>query len=101
MIRVSTFSNPPGLRRSSWCSEINFLDQPAEQVWEWLREHGLNQWVDEVTDRKPRQAESREGRTPNDRSTASLPAHFFGVRPYESLSDNSSPSEGPGISSQV
>jgi len=27
--------------------------QPAERVWEWLREYGLDRWVDEVTDRKP------------------------------------------------
>lgn len=27
--------------------------QPAERVWRWLREHGLNQYVSDVTDRKP------------------------------------------------
>lgn len=32
---------------------VVFTTQPAEKVWEWLRRHGLDQWVDEVTDRKP------------------------------------------------
>ena len=27
--------------------------QPAERVWGWLKENGLDRWVDEVTDRKP------------------------------------------------
>lgn len=27
--------------------------QPAERVWEWLKEHGLDQYVSDVTDRKP------------------------------------------------
>lgn len=27
--------------------------QPAEKVWSWLKEHSLDQWVEEVTDRKP------------------------------------------------
>jgi len=31
---------------------VVFTTQPAEQVWEWLREHRLAEWVDEVTDRK-------------------------------------------------
>lgn len=27
--------------------------QPAERVWEWLREYGLDQYVSDVTNRKP------------------------------------------------
>jgi len=27
--------------------------QPAERVWEWLKEHGLDQYVSDVTNRKP------------------------------------------------
>ena len=27
--------------------------RPADKVWAWLREHGLDKWVTDVTDRKP------------------------------------------------
>lgn len=27
--------------------------RPSDKVWAWLREHGLDKWVTDVTDRKP------------------------------------------------
>lgn len=52
--------DPPRPGAERFLSELSrdykvviFTTQPAERVWKWMREYGLDQYVSDVTDRKP------------------------------------------------